>query len=64
MSIALLVEAFDQLPDTDAQKCDDALARGDYWHASFYCPAGTFLGAMFGPDDEDDEDDYDDEEQP
>lgn len=31
------------IPDTEDKKCRDALAAGDYWNASFFCPAGTFL---------------------
>ena len=52
----------DIVPDTDADLCDEALARGDYWHASIYCPAGTFLTSLFGGPDDEEEDDYDDEE--
>jgi hypothetical protein len=62
MSIALvggLLEAFDALPETDQLACEDAIAAGDYIEASFLCPAGAFLGAIFhggpDPDDEDDE---------
>jgi hypothetical protein len=63
VSVALvggLLEAFDALPETDQQRCADALADGDYIEASFLCPAGAFLGAVFhgGPDD-DDEDEED-----
>lgn len=36
------------IPDTEMQKCRDALARKDYWNASFFCPAGTFVGSLFG----------------
>lgn len=31
------------IPDTDAAKCSAAIATGDYWDASVYCDAGTFL---------------------
>ena len=41
------------IPETDAQRCEAAIAAGNYWDASFYCPAGTFLqsawGALFDP---------------
>lgn len=33
------------IPDTDAVKCRRAIADGNYWDASFYCPAGEFLAA-------------------
>ena len=33
------------VPDTDAAKCKRAIANGDYWDASFYCPAAEFLAA-------------------
>jgi hypothetical protein len=55
VSIALLAGIFEELPSTDEEMCEDALVRGDYWHASFYCPAGTFLGSLIGDDDYDDE---------
>ncbi len=35
------------IPDTDAAKCQAALAAGDSWNASFYCPAGTFIKSIF-----------------
>lgn len=35
------------IPATDAEKCEAAIARGDTWEASFYCPAGTFIGSLF-----------------
>jgi hypothetical protein len=64
MSIALvggLLEAFDQLPETDQQDCIDALDAGDYIEASFVCPAGAFLSGLFssGPDDEDEDQEED-----
>lgn len=64
MSIALLTGIFEALPETDEQLCDRLLRNGDYLHASFKCPAGTWLGAMFsGPgDDEDDDDDEEDDQ--
>ncbi len=36
------------IPPTDAAKCEQFLAEGDYWQASFYCPATTFLKASTG----------------
>lgn len=36
------------IPETDAALCESHLAAGDYWQASFYCPAGTFLKASWG----------------
>jgi hypothetical protein len=65
MSIALvggLLEAFDALPETDQAECRDAIAAGDYIDASFLCPAGAFLGAIFhgGPSDDEDEDEESD----
>lgn len=33
------------IPDTDAALCRQALAAGDYWNASFYCPAKEFIAA-------------------
>jgi hypothetical protein len=41
------------IPPTDVDKCHQYIQAGDYWNASFYCPAGTFLkaatGAIFNP---------------
>ncbi|MGH7886254.1 MAG: hypothetical protein ACREPG_00185 [Candidatus Binatia bacterium] len=31
------------IPATDAAKCKEYVDAGDFWQASFYCPAGTFL---------------------
>lgn len=31
------------IPATDAAKCQEYVDAGDWWRASFYCPAGTFL---------------------
>lgn len=31
------------LPRTETTKCQEAMARGDNWSASFHCPAATFL---------------------
>jgi len=63
--VPILGEIFDALPETDAQACEDALARGDYWHASFYCPAGTLLSQFFAGagDDVDDDQELDDEDE-
>lgn len=36
------------IPDTDATKCAAAKAAGNTWEASFYCPAGEFLGWATG----------------
>lgn len=35
------------IPETDAQKCQAAIAAGDTWNASLYCPAGTFIKSIF-----------------
>lgn len=36
------------IPPTDAAKCEQYIAAGDWWEASFYCPAGTFLKSAAG----------------
>jgi hypothetical protein len=36
------------IPETDANKCEAAIAAGNYWDASFYCPAGKFLKSATG----------------
>jgi len=36
------------IPPTDAAKCEAYVASGDWWNASFYCPAGTFLKSAAG----------------
>ena len=36
------------VPATDMTECQRALAEGRTWDASFACPAGTFLGSIFG----------------
>lgn len=43
------------IPDTSATQCQQDLAAGRYWDASFSCPAGTYLagvasaaGSVFG----------------
>lgn len=40
-------EAFG-IPDTDMAKCRQALADGDYWDASFFCPVGALVSGVFG----------------
>lgn len=35
------------IPATNPDKCAEAIANGDYWGASFACPAGTFLKSVF-----------------
>lgn len=45
------------IPRTDAQKCAEAKARGDWWEASFVCSAGDLfsgwgVGAVAGPSEE------------
>jgi hypothetical protein len=41
------------IPDTDAAACVAAIEAGEFWRASAYCPAGTFLqnaaGLIFDP---------------
>ena len=36
------------IPETDTAKCQAAVDAGDWWNASFYCPAGTFLREVGG----------------
>lgn len=36
------------IPQTDADQCAAYVAAGDWWNASFYCPAGTFLKSAAG----------------
>lgn len=36
------------IPQTDADLCDQYVKAGDWWNASFYCPAGTFLKSAAG----------------
>ncbi len=33
------------IPATNQTQCQRDLAAGDWWEASFSCPAGTFIGA-------------------
>lgn len=35
------------IPATSASKCKSDLAAGNYWDASFSCPAGTYLGGLY-----------------
>lgn len=35
------------VPRTDQSACDQAIAEGRTWDASFACPAGTFLSHLF-----------------
>jgi hypothetical protein len=45
--VSILLEVFDALPETDEDECDYQLSQGNYVRASFLCPAGDFLGALF-----------------
>lgn len=36
------------IPDTSLTRCEQDLAAGKLWDASFSCPAGKFLGGVFG----------------
>ena len=36
------------IPETDAQQCEQYVNAGDWWNASFFCPAGTFLKSATG----------------
>lgn len=36
------------IPDTDQTQCQRYLAAGNYWDASFSCPAKDFIGGVFG----------------
>jgi hypothetical protein len=36
------------IPATDAAKCEAAVAAGEWYEASKYCPAGTFLRSASG----------------
>lgn len=36
------------VPETDAKVCEQYIAAGEWWNASFYCPAGTFLKSAGG----------------
>jgi hypothetical protein len=36
------------IPATDQTQCEKDLAAGNMWDASFSCPAGDFLSAVWG----------------
>lgn len=36
------------IPETDAERCQRHVEAGEWWNASFYCPAGTFLKSAAG----------------
>lgn len=36
------------VPPTNQTQCQRDLAAGDWWEASFSCPAGDFLSAVWG----------------
>lgn len=36
------------IPPTNQTQCQRDIAAGDWWEASFSCPAGDFLGAVWG----------------
>lgn len=36
------------IPETNATQCEAALSAGNYYDASFYCPAGKFLKSASG----------------
>lgn len=36
------------IPQTNADRCSDAIYAGRTWDASFACPAGTFLRYLVG----------------
>ena len=36
------------IPRTNVTACQLAISEGRTWDASFVCPAGTFLGSLFG----------------
>lgn len=36
------------IPRTDMTECEKAKAEGRTWAASFVCPAGDFVGYLFG----------------
>lgn len=33
------------VPETNPQKCSAAIGSNDWWNASFYCPAGSFISS-------------------
>lgn len=36
------------IPETNMSECEQLLAGGHYWDATFKCPAGTLLKGIFG----------------
>lgn len=36
------------VPRTNETECQKAIREGRTWDASFACPAGTFIGSIFG----------------
>jgi hypothetical protein len=36
------------IPETNMTECEQLLAAGRYWDASFKCPAGTLVKGFFG----------------
>lgn len=36
------------IPQTNLTQCEQDLAAGNTWAASFNCPAGTFIKGLFG----------------
>ncbi len=38
------------VPRTDMTACEQAIAEGRTWDASFACPAGTFIGSLVSND--------------
>lgn len=36
------------VPETNMTECEQLLAAGKYWDASFKCPAGTLVKGLFG----------------
>lgn len=36
------------IPRTNQTQCERDIAAGRTWDASFSCPAGTFIGSLFG----------------
>jgi hypothetical protein len=43
------------IPETNETACQKALREGNKWDASFYCPAGTFIGSIFSSEPPPDE---------
>ena len=59
-----LAELFEEIPDTDLDECQQAVAEGRYIDASFACPAGTFLRHLVTGFSSEEEEDFDEEEEP